>query len=434
VGRVSALFLTTALFNQMAREAPSAFGSLRRVLFGGEAVDPQWVGEVLAQGPPGKLLHVYGPTEATTFSTWHEVAAVAPGARTIPIGRTLSNGRTFVVDTEGRPVPVGVAGELQLGGAGLARGYEGRPDLTAESFVPDGCGGGWGERLYRTGDVAGWTPGGSLEFLGRRDQQVKVRGFRIELTEIESVLAEHPSVEQAVVLARQVESEGWSDRQLVAFVVAAPAAAAAATSGAELSRELRRHVGSRLPSYMVPSLVHRVAELPLSPTGKVNRRALLELLERTPGTEDLSGEGEWTAPRTPYEELLAQIWGELLGRQRIGVDEDFFELGGHSLLATQVVSRICEAFQVDLPLRTLFENPTVERLARCVEEARLSGLHAPAPPIEPAPRDADLSLSFAQERLWLIDQMSPGSPLYNVPVLLELSGELSLDALALSLS
>ncbi len=428
-GRVSALFLTTALFNQMARETPWAFGALRYLLFGGEAVEPRWVEEVLAKGRPGRLLHVYGPTEATTFSTWHPVDAVAAGARTIPIGRPLANAETHVLDRELRPVPVGVAGELYLGGDGLARGYEGRPELTAESFVPDGCGAEPGRRLYRTGDVVRRDGAGRIEFLCRRDRQVKVRGFRIELAEIETVLAEHPAVAQAVLLARRREGEGWSDRRLVAYVTRAPGEAGALAPKRELAAELRRYVGSRLPAYMVPAQVIVAAELPLTATGKLDRQAL----EARPPELDGGEEAGVSLPRTPYEEMVAQVWAELLGRERVGIDDDFFALGGHSLLATQAAARLRQAFGVELPLRALFENPTVARLAPAIEEARWAGRPA-APPLAPQPRLGPLPLSFAQERLWLNELLNPGSALYAIPVTLELAGELRLPALASSLA
>ncbi|HZF08986.1 MAG TPA: amino acid adenylation domain-containing protein, partial [Thermoanaerobaculia bacterium] len=424
--RVSAMFLTTALFNQMAREAPAAFGALRYLLFGGEAVEPRWAAEVLEKGRPGRLLHVYGPTEATTFSTWHGVSEVAAGTRTIPIGRALANARTYVVGESQRPVPVGVMGELLIGGEGLARGYEGRPDLTAASFVPDGLSGERGERLYRTGDLVRWNGGGSLEFLGRRDQQVKVRGFRIELAEIEAVLTDHPGVDQAAALVQQVAREGWSDRDLVAYVVPHETVAA----GPELSRELRRHAEKRLPSYMVPARVMVVPDLPLTPAGKVDRQALAE---RRADCE-ARGKGDEVAPRTPYEELVAQIWEELLGREQVGVTESFFELGGHSLLATQVISRVSEAFQVELPLRQLFENPTVESLARAIEQAQREGRAMAVPPIERIDRTSNLLPSFAQERLWFLHQLDPQGIAYNQFLANRATGDLDVRVLWQSLS
>ncbi|HZF10284.1 MAG TPA: amino acid adenylation domain-containing protein, partial [Thermoanaerobaculia bacterium] len=423
--RVSVLFLTTALFNQMAREAPHAFSSLRYVLFGGEAVEPRWVTEVLAKGRPGRLLHVYGPTEATTFSTWHPVGELAAESPAIPIGRALANARVYVVDGEQRVLPVGVAGELCLGGAGLARGYEGRADLTAASFVPDGCGGEPGERLYRTGDLVRWDGRGQLEFLGRRDQQVKVRGFRIELAEIESVLADHSGVDQAVALVHEVAREGWNDRDLIAYVVPRETG----TAGPELARELRRQAERRLPSYMVPARVVVVPDLPLTLAGKVDRQALAgRAVER-----EERGASDRVAPRTPLEELVAQIWEELLGREQVGVTESFFELGGHSLLATQVISRISEALAVELPLRQLFENPTVAGVARAIEEVQRAGQGLAAPPIGRVERQGDLPLSFAQERLWFIDQLDSGRPTYNMSMPLAVQGPLDPSRLVESL-
>ncbi|MCP4660326.1 MAG: amino acid adenylation domain-containing protein, partial [bacterium] len=265
---ITALFVTTALFDQLAREAPAAFSSLRHLLFGGETVDPRWVREVLETAPPGRLLHVYGPTESTTFATWHRVRAVAPGAVTVPIGRALANTRLYVLDPWLRPVPVDVAGELCLGGDGLARGYHARPALSAESFVPDAVSGLPGERLYRTGDQVRLRADGAVEFLGRIDDQVKIRGFRIEPGEVGVVLAQHPAVREAVAVVRADGSgPGARDKRPVGYAVA--------DEGSEIDTpQLLAFVKEKLPDYMVPAALVWLERLPLTPNGKVDRRAL----------------------------------------------------------------------------------------------------------------------------------------------------------------
>jgi acyl carrier protein len=257
--------------------------------------------------------------------------------------------QAYVLDARLAPVPVGVAGELCIGGVGLARGYLGRPGLTAERFVPNPFAATPGERLYRTGDLARYLPDGNLEFLGRIDHQVKVRGYRIELGEIEATLTAHPAVREAVVVARE---EGAGEKRLVAYVV-----------GEASGAELRAFVRSKLPEYMVPSAFVALAALPLTANGKIDRRAL-------PAPEGRpEQERAYVAPRTPVEEVLAGIWAEVLRLDRVGVQDNFFDLGGHSLLATQVVSRLREAFSVELPLRALFETPTIMDLAEAIIES-----------------------------------------------------------------
>jgi amino acid adenylation domain-containing protein len=411
-GGITAAFLTTALFNQIAAELPAAFATLRHLLFGGEAVDPGAVRRVLAAGAPRRLLHVYGPTENTTFSAWHPVSEVPAGAQTVPIGRPVAHSTLLVLDGALRPAPIGVPGELFVGGHGVARGYLNRPSLTAERFVPDPFSAMPGARMYRTGDRVRWLAEGAVEFGGRLDEQVKVRGFRVEPGEIEAALRRHPGVAECTVVGREDEP---GDRRLVAYVV--PAAAEAETD----AEALRAHLRGTLPEYMVPAAFVALAALPLNPNGKVDRRAL-------PAPDYAAAEASYVAPRTPAEEVLAAVWAEVLRVERVGAHDGFFELGGHSLLATRVVSRVREVFGVELPLRTLFESPTVAGLADAVEALRRAG-EPPLSPVVPIDRTGALQLSFAQERLWFIDRMEPGSPLYNVPAALRLSG--ALDAAAL---
>ncbi|HEY4640151.1 MAG TPA: amino acid adenylation domain-containing protein [Thermoanaerobaculia bacterium] len=413
---VTAMFVTTALFNQISREVPEAFAPLRHLCFGGEAVDPRAVRDVLANGRPGRLLHVYGPTENTTFSTWHLIEYVGDDDVTVPIGRPIDNSTMFVLDALLRPVPVGVAGELYVGGMGLAHGYHGRPELTGERFVPNPFGPA-GSRLYKTGDHVVQREGGAVEFIGRFDNQVKIRGYRIELGEIESMLRREYGVRDAVVLARD---EGDSGKRLVAYVV---------PSAELIVADLRSSLSTKLPSYMVPSAFVVLDALPLTPNGKVNHLAL-------PPPEQVGRTGAHVGPRTPTEEIVAGIWREVLGAGPVGIHDNFFDAGGHSLLAMQVVSRISKTFEIDMPTRVLFEEPTVEGMSAWIEKTSGSGERKTAgiSPMVKIERSENLPLSFAQERLWFIDRLMPGMALYNVPLAYRLRGVLDEAALAASLS
>ena len=344
---VTILFLTTALFNQVVQEDAAAFSTLRHLLFGGEAVAPPWVRRVLEGGRrPGRLLHVYGPTETTTFATWHLVQEVAEGAETVPIGGPIGNTTTYVLDEGMGPVPIGVAGELFIGGDGLARGYLNRPELTAEKFVPDPFGVEGGGRLYRTGDLVRWTADGSIEFLGRKDHQVKMRGFRIELGEIESDLAKHPGVKDAVVLIREDQP---GDKRLVAYVVPAE-------GGRSEAAELRGLLKEALPEYMVPSAFVFIETLPLTPNGKVDRGALPEPEARPHPDQAL------VPPRNDLERRIVAIWKEVLQLDEVGVHDNFFDVGGHSLTLLRVHAKLRET-NADVKIVDLFEYPTVSSLA-----------------------------------------------------------------------
>jgi amino acid adenylation domain-containing protein len=397
--------------------------SVRTVGLAGEPLRRDLVQRIYAAAPDvERVLNLYGPSETTTYSTWMVIEREDRGEPSI--GRPITGTRAHVLDGSLAPVPIGVSGELFLGGAGLARGYLGRPGLTAERFVPDpfgGFGGLGGSRLYRTGDRARLRPDGTLELLGRMDHQVKVRGFRIELGEIEAVLAAHPAVREAAVTAPATPADASGDRRLVAYVVATEG------SGPLDVAALGVYLGSRLPSFMVPSTWVELAALPLTRTGKVDRKAL-----PAPGETGMGGVGQaYEAPRTAAEEILAGIWGDLLRRERVGVHDNFFDLGGHSLLATQVVSRLRDRLGVELPMRALFEQPTVAGLAVLLSGHREGGgeavAQAPAPPIPALPRDAEgggtFPASFAQRRLWFLDQLEPGSAVYNIPIALLLEGE-----------
>ena len=359
---ISAMFLTTALFNQLVGEAPEMLGSVRHVLVGGEALDARAVRAVLAKGRPERLLNAYGPTEATTFATWQLVQEVAENALTVPIGMPIANTRAYVLDRDLEPVPVGIPGELYLGGPGLARGYLGRPALTAERFVPSPFGGESGGRLYRTGDRAHRRADGALEFLGRIDGQIKLRGFRIEPGEIEAVLAQHPAIRDCVVVLREDTPGG---RELVAYLVPHAAGTNGSTPpvDADLPRgqvsvtEIRTHLRAHLPEYMVPSAFVVLQALPLTANGKLDHRAL------PPPERRGDSEVSFLPPRTPVEQTLALQWRELLGIEQVGLRDNFFELGGHSLLAVKLFAEIQRVFGRRLPLSTLFQAPTLGQLA-----------------------------------------------------------------------
>jgi pristinamycin I synthase-3/4 len=390
--------------------------SLSTVMMGGEAVPPSLIERHERQLPGVPLINEYGPTEGTVWATACRLDSRPLPAAGVPIGHPIPGGRSWIVDRRGAPAPLGAEGELLLGGPGVARDYLDRPDLTAERFVPDPFGGESGMRLYRTGDRVRRMADGEIVFLGRVDHQIKIRGFRIEPGEIEVVLASHPQVRKAAVLA--VESAP-GDHRLVAYVVPWP-------GESPEPRELRGFLSARLPEPMVPAVFVMLDALPLNPNGKLDRKAL-------PAPEHAPGPG-FVAPRTPVEEVLAEIWSEVLGPdrvERVGSGDDFFALGGHSLLVTQVVSRVREAFGVELPLRALFESPSLAELAARIELERSP---VPAPPILPRSQENDSRaidppLSFAQQRLWFLDQLAPGNPFYNVSGMVRLTGLLDVAAL-----
>ena len=391
-------------------------GSLRLVICSGEELS--WtLQEAFYSRMKGRLENLYGPTEASIDVTFWSCERTSQ-RRTVPIGRAIANTQIFVLDRNRRPVPIGVPGELYIGGVGLARGYLGRPDLTAERFLPNPFGK-EGTRLYRTGDLVRYLRGGEIEFLGRLDDQVKVRGHRIELGEIESAIAQHPGVRAAAVAARE---DAPADRRLVAYLVCEPGAE---PTDSEMRALLRRSV----PEYMVPSAFVRLERLPLTPSGKVNRQSL-----PAPDKTRRGIETTFAAPRTPIEEMLVGIWKQVLDLDCVGIHDNFFDLGGHSVLATQVFSRIREQLQVALPLHHLFEQPNIQALAALVEAARAEGAAAMPPPLHSVSRDRELPLSFAQQRLWFIDQLEPGGSSYNALRALRLKGRLDHDALRRALA
>jgi len=407
--RVSVLFLTTALFNTVAETDPSVLSGLAVVCTGGEAAAAglmQWVAGVL---PQTRVLHAYGPTEATTFASRYLVTADSPPG--VPaIGRPLDGMRLYVLDRGLRPVPPGVSGELYIAGAGVARGYLNRPALTATRFVADPFAAD-ASRMYRTGDLAHWDADGQLVYDSRADTQVKLRGHRIEPAEIEAALAGHPAVASAHVMLRR---DHPADPRLVAYLVPAPQQFPEPAA-------LTAHLAGTLPPYLLPSAYVTLDFLPLTVNGKIDRRALPVPVAAAGATVQ--------SPRTPHEEILQQLFAEVLHVDQVGTQDDFFALGGHSLLATRLAGRIRTALGTDLQLRTIFENPTVAALAQALSGDRLTAL-----PLRRGPRPDPLPLSHSQRRLWFLNQLNGPSPTYNIPLILQLDGPLDTTALRAALT
>lgn len=410
--RITLTFIPTPLLERMLDLQWPQSGTLRTILTGGDKLHR-------APGPnlPCALINHYGPTESTVVATWIPVPPSERSEKPPPIGRPIDNTQAYILDRQLQPVPIGVVGELHLGGLGLARGYLGRPDLTAEKFIKNPFGKDSADVLYKTGDLARWRPDGQIEFLGRLDHQVKLRGQRIELGEVESALSQHPAVRQALALV--LEDVPREPRLVAWLVVRRP-------HHAPTARELRDFLKRKLPDAMVPAAFMTLESFPVTPNGKVDRNAL-----PAPAVEAAAG---FVAPRCPSEEMLAGIWCEVLGVRAAGVHDNFFELGGHSLLATQVLSRVRNAFGIELPLRSLFDAPTIESLARKIDLARHEPGKLSLPGLVPRRNDSARPLSFAQERLWFMEQMEPGLPVNNIPLALQLSGPLNPSGLERALN
>ncbi|HEY6350678.1 MAG TPA: amino acid adenylation domain-containing protein, partial [Candidatus Angelobacter sp.] len=388
--KISVFFLTTAMFNQVASEAVEAFANLRYLLFGGERVEPRWVARVQREAKVDHFLHVYGPTETVTYASWHEIRRVEEG-RTVPIGKPLANTRMYILDDQGEPVPVGAVGELYIGGAGVARGYWKRAEVTAERFVPDRYVEGGGERLYRTGDLGQWLKDGTIEFVGRNDDQVKIRGFRVELGEVEAEMRRRRGVGEAVVVLREEER---GEKRLVVYYTQADAEDQDAADKVN-ARILRAHLLERLPEYMVPAAYVRLEEIPLTRNGKLDRKAL------PPPSADAYAVRTYEAPEGENEKVVAAIWANVLKIERVGRQDNFFELGGHSLLAVRVVSRIRQTLSVNISQRDLFVHPQLADLVRNL----VSATSAEFPQIARAQQRDYLPLSYAQQRLWFLAQI-----------------------------
>ncbi|HEV2990412.1 MAG TPA: amino acid adenylation domain-containing protein [Candidatus Angelobacter sp.] len=418
---VNTLWLTAALFNSIVENDVKRLEGVKYLMTGGETASVTHVRRALDELPGMRVVNGYGPSECTVFSSCYVVPADLPETLiSLPIGKPIGDRRMYVLDQWMNVTPIGVVGEGFIGGASVARGYLSRPEMTAERFVPDPYGGEVGGRLYRTGDLVRWRKDGTIEFVGRNDYQVKVRGFRIELGEIEAILQQQNGVRGCAVVAKAGAN---GSNRLVAYVV-----------GERNREELRRDLKGKLPAYMIPSAIVGLPELPLTSNGKLDRLALEKL-------EDLDADdsGEFDAPRTLVEEQLAEIWAAVLEVPRPGRHRNFFDLGGHSLLAASMASRCKNVFGLDVPVRTIFESPTIAELAEIIElelksQGRKPGEDNAAIPTQKssAPRPSVFPLSYQQEQLWFLDQFQPGSDFYNVPFAWTIKG--GLDALTLERS
>ncbi|NCQ83109.1 MAG: amino acid adenylation domain-containing protein [Microcystis aeruginosa W13-18] len=378
---------------------------LQTIIVAGEACSE----ELIKQWATGRnFFNAYGPTETSVCAT---VEKWTDETLKVTIGRPIANTQVYILDCHLQPVPIGVPGELHIGGMGLARGYLNRPELTQEKFIPNPFSNYPDSRLYKTGDLARYLPDGKIEYLGRIDNQVKIRGFRIELGEIEALLNQNEAVQSSCVIVRE---DNLGDKRLVAYVVPQP----------EINltiNEIRQFLRAKLPDYMVPTAFVLLDTFPLTPNGKIDRRAL--------PVPDLQSQGEYIAPRNPIEEKIAQIWAEVLKLERVSIEDNFFELGGHSLLATQVISRCQEAFEIALPLRYLFESPTIAQLSAVILKELQTGLGLKLPSIVPVNREDDIPLSWAQERLWFVNQLEGESGAYTIDLTMRLRGNLNIKAL-----
>ncbi|HEY9430810.1 MAG TPA: amino acid adenylation domain-containing protein, partial [Blastocatellia bacterium] len=400
--------------------------SLARVICSGEALPGSLVRRFRQRLSAARLYNLYGPTEAAVDVTAWDCAADT-GQESIPIGRPIANTQIYLLDRNGEPAPVGVTGEIHIGGVQVARGYLNRAELTAERFVACPFGGDGNSRMYKTGDLGRYLPDGNIEYLGRNDFQVKIRGFRIEIGEVETRLAQHPAIREAVVLAREDVSGAL---RLVAYYTRTTAEDSAVKVDAE---SLRAHLLAALPEYMVPAAYIALDALPTTPNGKLDRKALPE-----PGQDRGEGGVFDISSRTPAEEILAGTFAEVLGLDHVGPRDNFFELGGHSLSATQVISRVMKTFGAEISVRAIFEDATVEGLASRIERAIRAGEKDEAPPLVRVARDGQREvrapLSFAQQRLWFLDQLAPNNPFYNISGAVSLEGKFDLEALERSVN
>jgi amino acid adenylation domain-containing protein len=403
-----------------SRGEPFQLTALRELVVTGEALPPELCRRWLSRHPHVAIVNAYGATETSDDVTHYRITT-PPAIENLqtPVGKSIANLNVYVLDRDLNPSPVRVAGEIYQGGIGVGRGYWDDPERTAEAFIPDLLSEEAGARMYKSGDLGRYVAGGNIEFLGRIDNQVKVRGHRIELGEIESALLLHPDVREAVVLSQE---DATGDKRLVGYVILAE-------ESQTTSKEIQQYVQDRLPEYMALSALVRLNALPLTPNGKIDRQAL-----PMPEWRGAETGATFVMARTPIEAELTKIWAELLPGKLIGVYDNFFELGGHSLLATQVASRVRNRFQVEIALRHLFETPTIAGLAEITERAIRSGRGLPFAPIERVPRDRQLPLSFAQQRIWFLDKMEPGNPAYNIPLAVRLTGRLDLATLEQSLA
>jgi amino acid adenylation domain-containing protein len=444
--QVTTLWLTTGLFRFMVDEHLSDLKQLKQLLVGGDVLSVPHVNKLLQAAPELKLINGYDPTENTTLTCCYQVTAASNINAAIPIGRPIANTQVYLLDSHLQPVPVGIPGELYIGGDGLARDYFNNPELTAKSFIPHPFNSQPQARLYKTGDLARYLPDGNIEFLGRIDQQVKIRGCRIQLQDIETVLTQHPKVQEAIVTVNENQT---GNQYLVAYVV--PEAQASKEKTCTLkSTALRSFLQQKLPEYMIPAAFVILKQIPLTPNGKVNRQALPE------PNLSLEQENQFVPPRTPTEAVIADIIASVLGIEEIGIHDNFFALGGHSLLATQVISRLQQAYQLELSWGCLFEAPTVAELEKLIVSYRQPNLGQILPAVSEAmpypygeasyaqrlvekaiapisQQQTEFPLSFAQARLWLLDQLVGKNATYNMPFAVRLVGNLDINALERSI-
>ncbi|PHM39143.1 Amino acid adenylation [Xenorhabdus mauleonii] len=405
---VSALFLTTALFNQYAGLIAPSLSGLRYVLFGGEQADNRSAIRLRAEHAPKHLLHVYGPTETTTFATAYDMPLLEGEDRKLPIGKPINNTRIYILDGQGQPVPPGAAGEIYIGGDGVARGYLNRPELTAERFLVDPFVSETDARMYKTGDLARWLPDGNIEYLSRNDFQVKLRGFRIELGEIENALTAHPQIKQAVVMAREHNGH----KTLAAYLVTDGALSDDLFS----NQALIAHLSDRLPDYMIPANFTRLDSIPLTLNGKLDRRALPE-----PTWEN---KNSYVAPRNALETQLCAIWQDVFGLEHVGIEDNFFRIGGNSLLAIKLTAAIRQRLATDITLAQLFEQKTIAGLATLIQQPEQQSCI-----VIPHLMTEHYPLSFAQERMLFIEQFEQGTDAYHIPYLVQLDNDACLPLL-----
>jgi amino acid adenylation domain-containing protein len=412
--RLSVVNLPAAFWQEWVASQQGVPSCLRLVIAGSEAV--QWSKLIEWQQQVHERVefyNAYGVTEATiTAIVYQPERGLGLGAGIVPIGKPVANTQVYILDSNLNPVPIGVAGELHIGGEGLARGYLNQPELTKEKFISNPFDFNKSARLYKTGDLARYLPDGNIEFVGRIDSQVKIRGFRIELGEIETALSSHPQIQQSIAL---VTEDSQNNKRLVAYLVS--------QDENLTSAQLREYLQQQLPTYMVPSTFVILESLPLTPNGKVDRKALLAI----ESGKEISQ--EYIAPSTAAEQIIANIFSEVLTVKSVSLNDDFFELGGHSLLATQLVSRLRQAFEVEIPLASIFSSPTVSQLEQKIREIRSKGQGLSLSAVQPRPTDIqEIPLSFAQERLWFINQLEGDAATYNMPAAFRLNGELNMVA------
>jgi amino acid adenylation domain-containing protein len=423
--KVTRIILVPSLLRLLLDNYPHLMQNLSHLklwITSGEALSVNLARTFRELMPSAKLLNFYGSSEVSANVTYYDTSLLPERANSVPIGRPIDNILVYILDRYLQPTPIGVIGELYIGGDGLARGYLNQPALTSEKFIPNPFGDCPGTHLYKTGDLACYLSNGEIQYIGRIDHQVKIRGFRIELGEIEAAINQHPEIQQAVVLAQEDQT---GNKQLVAYVVASSQNHHSQEKlYRELIPQLRSFLESNLPNYMVPAAFVILEVLSLTPNGKIDRQAL-----STTDTTQIFSKSDFIPAATPIEQMLALIWEKVLSTEKIGIHDNFFELGGHSLLATRVISQVRQVFQQELPLHSLFAQPTIAGLAKEIEKATKLDLGLETATIARVSHEQELPLSFAQKRLWFLVQLNPNSSLYNSSAAIRLEGQLNQAAL-----